>query len=161
LDQFYLNDARWALIATALPGKEGDAGRHGRDNRMFIEAVLWIVRTGSPWRNLLPQFGHWYTAYTRFNRWTLKNVWPEVFRRLAQDPDCEYFYENGTILYAPLRRGPIQSLDLTLRPGVRRRARGSALRAGGDADPATATEMDRLLGYWPKSRLEGLNRRTG
>ena len=101
---FYLTDARWALIASALPGKGGDPGRPGRDNRLFVEAVLWIVRTGSPWRKLAPQFGNWYTAYTRFNRWTLKNVWPEVFRRLAQDRDCKYFYENGLIMYAPLRR---------------------------------------------------------
>jgi len=102
--EFYLDDARWALIASSLPGKQGDPGRHGRDNRLFMEAVLWIVRTGSPWRKLPPQFGHWYTTYTRFQRWTLSNVWPEVFAKLAEDPDCEYFYERGVILYAPLGR---------------------------------------------------------
>jgi len=99
--EFYFDDARWALIASSVPGKRGDPGRHGRDNRMFMEAVLWIVRTGSPWRKLPPQFGRWRTAFTRFKRWTSKNVWPGVFARLAQDPDCEYFYENGAILYAP------------------------------------------------------------
>lgn len=104
LTELYLTDARWALIASTLPGKWGDPGRYGRDNRLFIEAVLWIVRTGSSWRALPPEFGHWYTAYTRFNRWTLKNVWPEVFGKLAQDGDCEYFYENGVIVFAPLRR---------------------------------------------------------
>jgi transposase len=102
LEQFYLEDARWALIASSLPGKEGDPGRHGCDNRLFVEAVLWIVRTGSSWRKLPPQFGHWYTAYTRFNRWSLTNVWPEVFAKLAEDESCEYFYENGAITYAPL-----------------------------------------------------------
>ena len=101
MTEFYLDDARWALIASSLPGKRGDPGRHGRDNRMFMEAVLWVVRTGSSWRKLPPQFGHWYTAFARFHRWTLKNVWPGVFAKLAQDPDCEYFYENGAILYAP------------------------------------------------------------
>jgi len=101
---FYLNDARWGLIASILPGKGGDPGRRARDNRLFVEAVLWIVRTGSPWRKLPPEFGHWYTAYTRFNRWTLKNVWPEVFNKLAQDRDCKYFYESGVIVYAPARR---------------------------------------------------------
>jgi len=101
---FYLTDARWALITSTLPGKRSDPGRSGRDNRLFVEAVLWIVRTGSAWRHLPPRFGHWYTAYTRFNRWSLKNVWLEMFRMLAQDQDCEYFYENGVIFYAPLRR---------------------------------------------------------
>ena len=102
MNQFYLDDERWALIASSLPGKDGDPGRHGRDNRLFLEAVLWIVRTDSPWRKLPPQFGHWYTAYIRFKRWTLLNVWPEVFAKLAQDARCEYFYENGAIFYAPL-----------------------------------------------------------
>lgn len=103
MDEFYLNDERWALISDSLPGKEGDPGCHGRDNRLFVEAVLWIVRTGTPWRSLPPRFGKWYTAYTRCRRWTAKGVWPEVFERLAQDESCEYFYEDGSILHAPLR----------------------------------------------------------
>lgn len=103
MNDFYLDDRRWAMISTSLPGKKGDAGCHGRDNRLFIEAVLWIVRTGSPWRSLPPRFGKWYTAYTRFRRWTTKSVWPEVFAKLAQDSGCEYFYEDGVILHAPLR----------------------------------------------------------
>jgi transposase len=98
---FYLDDARWALIASILPGKEGDPGRHGRNNRLFMEAVFWIVRTGSSWRRLPPQFGPWYTAYTRFKRWTLMNVWPEVFAKLAQDESCEYVFESGVIYYVP------------------------------------------------------------
>jgi transposase len=103
LDEFYLNEERWALISAALPGKEGDPGCHGRDNRLFIEAVLWIARTGSPWRALPPRFGKWYTAYTRFRRWSAKGVWPGVFGRLAQDQSCEYFFEGGQVRHAPLR----------------------------------------------------------
>jgi len=103
LDEFYLNEERWALISGGLPGKEGDPGCHGRDNRLFIEAVLWVARTGSPWRSLPSRFGKWYTAYTRFRRWAAKGVWPGVFARLAQDKSCEYFYEGDQILHAPLR----------------------------------------------------------
>jgi transposase len=103
LDDFYLNDARWALISSHLPGKDGDPGCHGRDNRLFIEAVLWIARTGSPWRELPGRFGKWYTAYTRFRRWTMKGVWPRVFEKLATDESCEYFYHDRMVLHAPLR----------------------------------------------------------
>jgi transposase len=103
LTEFYLTDERWALIAARLPGKEGDPGCHGRDNRLFVEAVFWVVRTGSPWRNLPAPFGKWYTNYTRFRRWTQKSVWPRVLEALKQDESCEYFLEDGAIRHAPLR----------------------------------------------------------
>jgi transposase len=103
VNRFYLTDERWKLISSHVPGKEGDPGCRGRDNRLFIEAVLFVVRTGSPWRNLPPQFGKWYTAYTRFRRWGKKRVWPDLFAKLAQDGASEYFFEDGCIRYAPLR----------------------------------------------------------
>lgn len=104
MTEYYLTDERWSLIASRLPGKEGDPGCHGRDNRLFIEAVFWIVRTGSPSRSLPQHFGKWYTNYTRFRRWTQKRVWPGVLEALAADETCEFFFEDGRIRYAPLRR---------------------------------------------------------
>jgi transposase len=102
-DVCYLSDERWALISAHVPGKIGDPGCRGRDNRLFIEAVLWLARTGKPWRDLPPRFGKWYTAYTRFRRWSIKSVWSNLFARLAEDGSCEYFFEDGVIRYAPLR----------------------------------------------------------
>jgi transposase len=104
LTEYYLTDERWALIAPLLPGREGASGRPGQDNRLFIEAVFWLVRTGSPWRSLPPHFGKWYTNYTRFYRWTQNQVWPRVMSALKADETCEYFYEDGAIRHAPLRR---------------------------------------------------------
>lgn len=104
MTKYYLSEERWALIADRLPGKEGAPGRHGRDNRLFIEAVFWIVRTGWPWRSLPPRFGKWYTNYARFRRWTQKRVWPGVLNALKADPTCEYFYEGGAIRHALRRR---------------------------------------------------------
>jgi transposase len=102
-DKPYLTDERWALIASHVPGKAGDPGCRGRDNRLFIEAVLWLARTGKPWRALPPCFGKWYTSYTRFRRWSMRNVWQGLFARLAEDGACEYFFEDGVIRHAPLR----------------------------------------------------------
>lgn len=99
----YLTDERWALISSHVPGKDGDPGCRGRDNRLFIEAVLWLARTGKPWRALPPRFGKWYTSYTRFRRWSIRNVWRGLFARLAEDGACEYFFEDGVIRHAPLR----------------------------------------------------------
>jgi transposase len=63
LIRLMLSDAQWERIAPELPGKVGDPGGSGRDNRLFIEAVLWIARTGAPWRDLPETFGKWFTAY--------------------------------------------------------------------------------------------------
>ena len=93
-----LSDAQWQRIAPDLPGKEGDPGRSGEDNRLFVEAVLWLVRTGSPWRDLPEEFGKWKTVYTRFWRWADKGIWQSLFNRLAEDPDFEYVMIDGTMV---------------------------------------------------------------
>ena len=100
----YLTDERWGLIASHLPGKKGDPGRQARDNRLFIEAVFWVVRNHASWRSLPADFGKWYTAYTRFRRWTLDGRWPEVLTALAADDGCEFYYENGEIRYGARNR---------------------------------------------------------
>ncbi|CAD6563250.1 hypothetical protein LMG24235_08492 [Paraburkholderia sabiae] len=69
-----LSDEVWKKIRDILPGKEGDRGRTASNNRWFLEAVLWIGRTGSPWRDLAAEFGRWHTVYIRFSRWRSKGV---------------------------------------------------------------------------------------
>jgi len=92
-----LTNERWGRIEHELPGKPGDPGRNGEDNRLFVEAVLWIARTGSPWRDLPAEFGNWFTVYTRFWRWAKKGIWERVFKALSDDPDFEYVMIDGTI----------------------------------------------------------------
>ena len=67
-----LPNDQWERIKDILPGKKGDPGKTGGVNRLCIEAVLWIARTGSPWRDLLPAFGNWHSVYTRYSRWVKK-----------------------------------------------------------------------------------------
>jgi len=93
-----LSDAQWERIAPLLPGKEGDPGRSGKDNRLFVEAVLWLTRTGVPWRDLPARFGNWYSVWKRFRRWADKGVFERVFEELAGDPDFEYALIDGTIV---------------------------------------------------------------
>ena len=92
-----LNNAWWARLEPELPGKIGDPGCRAKDNRLFVEAVLWIARTGSPWRDLPVEFGKWFTVYTRFWRWAKKGVWERVFKVLSDDPDFEYVMIDGTV----------------------------------------------------------------
>lgn len=95
-----LNDSQWARIAHLLPGKEADRGRTAADNRSFVEAVLWIMRTGAPWRDLPERFGNWNSAYQRFARWSKSQVWHRVFAELAKDADFEELYLDSTIVRA-------------------------------------------------------------
>ena len=95
-----LTDQQWERIKDMVPGKAGDRGRTGKDTRLFIDAVLWIARTGAPWRDLPSEFGPWYTVYTRFWRWSRKGVWERLFKHLREDPDFEYLIIDSTIVRA-------------------------------------------------------------
>ena len=75
-------------------------GSTGRDNRMIVEGVLWIVRTGSPWRDLPEAFGDWNSVFRRFSRWSIKGVWWRIFEAMSDDPDFEYLIVDSTIVRA-------------------------------------------------------------
>ena len=98
MDRNILSDAQWERIAPLLPGKPGDPGRSASDNRLFLEAVFWIVRTGSPWRDLHEKFGRWNSVFRRFRRWAQKGVFESLFKGLSDDPDFEYAIIDGTII---------------------------------------------------------------
>ncbi len=93
-----LSDGQWEQLRDLVPGKEGDPGATGRDNRLFVEAVLWIARTSAPWRDLPRDFGHWNSVWKRFSRWSEKGIWDRLFNALADDPDFEYVIVDGTIV---------------------------------------------------------------
>ena len=79
-------------------GKPTDPGRSGSDNRRFIEAVLWIVRTGSPWRDLPPIFGNWNTVFKRYRDWVKADVFTRLFEACSDAPDMEYAMVDATIV---------------------------------------------------------------
>ena len=90
MDRFVLTDAQWAKMEPLCLGKPGDPGRSGKDNRLFVEAVLWIARTGSPRRDLPRTFGHWISVYTRFRDCVKADVWKRLFDAVSDEPDMEY-----------------------------------------------------------------------
>lgn len=97
-ERFVISDTVWARIAPHLPGKASDVGVTARNNRLFLESVLWRVRTGSPWRDLPQVFGNWNSAFRRFRRWARKGVFDRLFEELSDDPDFEYALIDGTIV---------------------------------------------------------------
>ncbi len=107
-----LTDRQWALMEPHLPGKASDSGVTAKDNRLFVEAVLWMVRTSSPWRDLPPDFGPWNSAFRRFSRWSRSGVWPRVFEVVADDPDFEYAIVDSTIIAVRQAIGEKQGLKI-------------------------------------------------
>lgn len=98
--RFGLRDDQWDRIAAILPGREGSVGVTAKDNRLFVEAVLYRYRAGIPWRDLPERFGDWSVVHTRFSRWARSGVWQRIFQHLAVDADNEYAMIDGTIVRA-------------------------------------------------------------
>ena len=98
MDRFVLTDAQWAKMESHCLGKPTDPGRTGSDNRRFVEAVLWIVRTGSPWRDLPPCFGKWNTVVRRYRDRVKADVFRRLFEACSDEPDMEYAMVDATIV---------------------------------------------------------------
>jgi transposase len=85
-----ISDRVWQLLEPRLPGREGAWGGKARDNRLFINAVFWILRTGAPWRDLPPDYGDWKNTHRRFCRWRDKGIWESLLEQLVTEPDYEW-----------------------------------------------------------------------
>lgn len=96
--RFCLTDAQWTKIEPHCLGKASDPGRTGGDGRLFLEAVLWIARTASPWRDLPEVFGKWNTVFKRFRDWVKADVFKRIFDAVSGEPDMEYAMVDGTIV---------------------------------------------------------------
>ena len=112
-----LRDDQWERIEGMLPGKASDPGRTGADNRLFVEAVLWMARSGAPWRDLPPEFGNWNSVYRRFARWQKGGVWGRVFEELARDCDFEEVFIDGTVIRVHQRAAGAQKKTARRRSG--------------------------------------------
>ncbi|MGH2416310.1 MAG: IS5 family transposase [Microcystaceae cyanobacterium] len=98
--RYALRDDQWERIKDLLPGREGHVGGTAKDNRLFVEAVLYRYRAGIPWRDLPERFGDFRVIHTRHTRWSKSGVWEQVFKVLAEDADNEYAMIDATIVRA-------------------------------------------------------------
>ena len=94
-----ISDEDFDRIKDLLPGRHGTPGARAKDNRLFVDAVLWIAKTGAPWRDLPERFGPWNSVWRRFDRWARRGVWQKVFEAL-QDPDLEWLILDSTVIRA-------------------------------------------------------------
>ena len=98
--RYALRDDQWERIKDLLPGRPETVGVTAKDNRLFVDAVLYRYRAGIAWRDLPERFGSWKAVHTRFSRWADKGVWELVFRELAMEADNEYAMIDSTIVRA-------------------------------------------------------------
>ena len=113
-------DDAWDRVCDLLPGRPGQPGRTAKDNRLFLDAVLWLAKTGAPWRDLPKRFGKWNSVFRRFSRWAKRGVWQQVVEAL-QDPDLEWLILDSTIIRAHphaagAKKGPTAAADRPSRP---------------------------------------------
>ena len=112
-----LTDAQWECIRGLLPGREGSRGRTAEDNRRFVNAVLWILRTGAPWRDLPPSYGGWKNTHRRFTRWRDKGIWEGLWVALRSQGAPDLVAIDGSYVkahhHASGARGGSEGIALT------------------------------------------------
>lgn len=94
-----ITNEKWARIERLLPGRPGQHGGVATNNRRFLNAILYVAKTGIAWRDLPSEYGKWDTAYHRYNEWCRKGRWRAIFDAL-QDPDLEWLLIDSTVIRA-------------------------------------------------------------
>jgi len=124
-----LLDEHWEQIAYLVPGRPTDRGRTDSDNRLFVESILWMARSGSPWRDLPERFGPWNSVYKRFSRWSVRGVWYGICQELAKDAQLNELFIDSTIVRA--HQHASGALKKTALSRLVSRAAGLALKSTG------------------------------
>lgn len=122
-----ISDEDFARIEHLLPGRPGDTGWVAADNRRFLDAILYVAKTGVPWRDLPDRFGNWNSVWRRFDRWARKGTWARVFEAL-QDPDLEWLILDSTVIRAHPHAAGAKKKSMGL--GARTSRRWAAVGAG-------------------------------
>ena len=98
--RYELTAAQWKRLEPLLPGKAGDPGRTAVDNQLFVNGVLWVLRSGAHWCDLPERYGKWKSVHQRFARWAKAGVWERVFEALIDDAENEYLMLDTTLVRA-------------------------------------------------------------
>lgn len=121
--RYGLRDDQWSRIEHLLPGRADTIGVTAKDNRLFVEAVIYRYRAGLPWRDLPERFGDWKNIHRRHRRWSESGVWQRVFEHLAEDADNEYAMIDSTIIRAHQHAAGAKG-------GTTRKSASDAVKAG-------------------------------
>ena len=95
-----LKDEQWEAIREFLQGDPRAYVGNEETCRQFVEAIIWISRSGAQWRLLPESYGNWNSVYKRFGRWCDHGVWERMLAHFANDPDMENGMVDSTIVRA-------------------------------------------------------------
>ncbi len=98
--RYELSDGQWEKIKDFLPGQVEHVGRTAADNRLFVNAVLWILRSGARWHDLPDRYGKYKSVHKRFVRWAHSGIWERIFDELVRDRKNQYLMLDSTIVRA-------------------------------------------------------------
>ena len=93
-----ISDGRWQQIEGSLPGRPDSVEVTAKDNRLFVDGVLWVLRSGATWKDLPEEFGKWKSVHKRYTRWARAGVWKKVFQVLLDDPDNRHVMIDSAIV---------------------------------------------------------------
>jgi len=83
-----LTDEQWARLEPLLPPAKPWSGRPNLDHRQILNGILWLAKTGAPWRDLPERYGNWQTVYSRFRRWQRAGIWERILQTLQTNADA-------------------------------------------------------------------------
>ena len=128
-----LTDAEWERLAPLLPPERPKTGRPNKAHRLIVNAILWKLRTGAPWRDLPERYGPWESVYTRVRRWRLAGVWDGALAAIQAEGDAQgkldwsIHFMDGTVIRAHQHAAGAKGGIRRPRPSVAAKA-GSARR---------------------------------
>ena len=100
MKRYEVSASQWRRMEGFLPGRAGHVGVTAKDNRQFVNGVLWVLRSGAQWKDLPPGYGNWKSVHKRFTRWARAGLWERIFQLLLDDPDNRYVMIDSTIVRA-------------------------------------------------------------
>ena len=100
IGRYELSDVQWERIKDVLPGRAESVGRTASDNRLFVNGVLWVLRSGAHWHDLPERYGKYKSLHKRFSRWAVSGVWEKIFHELLRDRKNQYLMIDSTIVRA-------------------------------------------------------------
>ncbi len=100
MKRYEVSASQWRRMEGFLPGRPGHVGVTAKNNRQFVNGVLWVLRSGVQWKDLPAEYGNWKSVHRRFTRWARAGLWEQIFRALLEDADNTYSMIDSTIVWA-------------------------------------------------------------